>query len=496
MSQYPIDAPQLGEHAWHAFTDDANVAAESVAHAERIEAVIRLHAPKLDWRSARILEIGAYRHYTGHLLGAARGCEFVASDLSAAALRGGRREAERNGVATPATLVAADFHDLPFSSGYFDAVFVKASVHHTRTPEIVLREMLRVLKPDGLLLLDNEPCARLCCFYAFAANREESLTPFEARLRDAGLLQTLSQPFWGSRPEQLFGMVENDRIPLSLYQELFDQEGTVLERTLSPDRLMGPFEARLLAMTSRGRALEREVRDALREAVAFAQSAYGDTERLLGHRLPTECDVHALASSVARVLERRDAYASADEWQALLFGAALRAVVRKRSGPQRDVALFRREMITESDGLVREARASALGAPLLPDLPTCEDGALLAPWFSPEEWRWYRADNGVRTMANLAPQCRVEIAPQTSHTILLVRYHAVVTDDRPFRVRLWAAGRVLADQFVVLQEERLIRTVLPAQCPEVLFDLAAEDDAPFEAAWHIRVGVFQQFAIA
>jgi hypothetical protein len=308
-------------------------------------------------------------------------------------------------------------------------------------------------------------------------------------------LPTLSSAFWGSRPEQLFGMVENDRIPLSLFMEVFGEAGSVLERALSPHGLIGPLENKLMGLNGRGSALEARVRDVLREAVALAQSAYGDTERLLDYRLPTECDIHALASAVARVIERRGSYAGKDEWQAELFGAALRAVVRKHPGPQHNPPLFRREMITDGDGLVREAAAAALGAPLLPDLPSCEDGALLAPWFAPGEWRWFHAENGVRTMANLAAQCRVELAPQPAHTILLVRYHAVVTDNQPFRVRLWAAGRVLADQLAVLQETRLMRVLLPPECGEVLFEIAPADEAPMDVAWRIRVGVFQQFAV-
>ena len=166
---YDICAPQWGEYVWHAFTADPAIATESLAHRDRIEAAIAQHEPAFDWRSARILEIGSYRHFTGHVLAATRGCTYIASDLSAAALRDGREQAKQHGSAAPARLVAADFHDLPFSDVCFDAVFVAASVHHSRRPEVVLREMLRVAKPGGLVLIDNEPCARLCCFHASRA---------------------------------------------------------------------------------------------------------------------------------------------------------------------------------------------------------------------------------------------------------------------------------------------------------------------------------------
>ena len=59
------------------------------------------------------------------------------------------------------------------------------------------------------------------------------------------------------------------------------------------------LEQKILQLTGRGDALARQVRELLREAVALAESAYGETEELLGYRLPTECDIHAVASAVA-----------------------------------------------------------------------------------------------------------------------------------------------------------------------------------------------------
>ena len=490
-----LDAPQFGEQAWHAFTADVGIATESHVHRDRIVTAVVDYLPELDWKRARLLEVGAYRHYSGHLIAAERGSECVMTDLSAAALRDGRRQAERDGVPARATLVSADFHDLPMSTDCFDAVFVAASVHHTRHPEIVLREMFRVLKPGGILILHNEPCARLCCFHAFASNRPESLTPFEQHLRDAGLLPTVSSPFGGARPEQLFGMVENDRIPLSLYMATFAEVGDVVERRLSMHGLVGAFENEILALCGRGGALKAMVRDRLRAAVALAREKFGDTERLLGYRLPTECEVHAMAAAVARVLEQRTAFATSDEWHAEIFGSALSAVVRKHPGRRRDVPLFQRPVATDPDGLVRETSTTAdpLSEPLLPDLPTCEAGDELEPWFPRGDWQWVHAADGVRTMANLAPQGRVDIPPHAERTLLLVRYYAVVTDGLPYRVRVWGAGRLLADHLIVLQESRLVRAFVPPGCAEILFEIDAGDDVDMDYPWRIRIGVFQQF---
>ena len=237
------------------------------------------------------------------------------------------------------------------------------------------------------------------------------------------------------------------------------------------------------------------IRDRLRAVLTVAQAEFGDTERLLGYRLPTECEVHAMAASVAHALEQRAAFAGDDEWHAEIFGTALSAVVRKHSGPRFDGPMFRRAVTIDADGLVREASTAAdpLSDPLLPDLPTCEVGDDLEPWFPRADWRWVHGEDGVRSMVNLAPQCRVDIAPQAERTLLLVRYFAVVTEGHPYRVRVWGAGRLLADHLIVLQESRLVRAFVPPGCAEILFDIDAGDDATMDFPWRIRVGVFQQF---
>ena len=84
MNAFDLDAPQLGEHAWHAFTADPKIDAESLAHRDRIEAAVAAWLPALAWTQARLLEVGAYRHYTGHLIAAERGVQCVVTDIAAA----------------------------------------------------------------------------------------------------------------------------------------------------------------------------------------------------------------------------------------------------------------------------------------------------------------------------------------------------------------------------------------------------------------------------
>ncbi len=52
-----------------------------------------------------------------------------------------------------AELAAADAMALPFRDSCFESVFIRDVLHHVAEPRAVLREVLRVLRPGGLLLL-------------------------------------------------------------------------------------------------------------------------------------------------------------------------------------------------------------------------------------------------------------------------------------------------------------------------------------------------------
>lgn len=499
MAALDLDSPQLGEHAWHAFTADTSIRDVSLDHRNRIVAHVANHLPGLDWRQARILEVGAYRHYTAHLLAAERGCEAVVTDIAATSLRNGTALATAAGLAGKVTMAVADFHDLPFSDDCFDLVFVASAVHHTRRPELVLQEMLRTLKPGGILIIDNEPCARACCFHAFASNRQESFTPFEAALHAEGLLPTLSSPYWGARGEALFGMVENDRIPLPLYLEIFGRYGSVVEQRLDTRPLIGRLERQLLALSGEPGEIHAQTLALLRAAVAREQALYGDTEQLLGYRIPTECEVHEVALQVAGMLQCRPRSSHDDAWRAELFGAAAMFVVRKNgqrtAGAQR---LFRREVDHAADGLVTErvdgdSVAGRLGALLLPDINTTEDARDLEHCFLPADWHREREGNGSYSLMNLGSRCNVRIPPSDGRRVLLIRYYAVVSNG-PYHVRVWAGGRLLDDQLTVLQESRLVRAWVPPEATGICVETCDLDGNPVTLPWHVRVGVFQLFA--
>ena len=96
-------------------------------------------------REGVVLEAGSGPgHATAWLR--ARGVPVVALDQSLDCLRAVRRR-------TDAPAVAADVTDLPFRDGAFDAVLADGVVHHSSRPSKAIAELLRVVRPGGLLFL-------------------------------------------------------------------------------------------------------------------------------------------------------------------------------------------------------------------------------------------------------------------------------------------------------------------------------------------------------
>ena len=76
-------------------------------------------------------------------------------DISAGALRTARRELQEFG--TRAEFLAADASSVPLPDACADWVSMNAALHHMPSPEAVLREVNRLLKPGGLFCLGHEP---------------------------------------------------------------------------------------------------------------------------------------------------------------------------------------------------------------------------------------------------------------------------------------------------------------------------------------------------
>jgi SAM-dependent methyltransferase len=77
----------------------------------------------------------------------------TAVDLSAHMLQLGQRNVIEQGLARSIKLEQVDAKGLPYADGSFDVVISNSIVHHIPQPIRVVREMLRVLRPGGLLFV-------------------------------------------------------------------------------------------------------------------------------------------------------------------------------------------------------------------------------------------------------------------------------------------------------------------------------------------------------
>jgi len=124
------------------------------AHGQLLnELGLREQAPAA--KPARVLDIGCG---TGELAIrlAERGWHAVGLDLCEPMLH--RARPKVNGSPGSVRLAVADSEHLPFATGSFDAVTCANSFHHYPHPKAVIREMLRVLRAGGrLIVIDGWP---------------------------------------------------------------------------------------------------------------------------------------------------------------------------------------------------------------------------------------------------------------------------------------------------------------------------------------------------
>lgn len=491
-------APQIGEFVWHQVTADASVNTISDHHL----ATMRTLLPQVGThaRPLRVLELGAYRHYSGHALAAQTGAEVWLSDISADALRAGSRAALAAGIPARAQLCAADFHDLPFADGYFDLAFIASAVHHTRRPEQVLSELLRVLRPGGLLWLDNEPVGREACFYQFNSNRPESYTEFETRLAERDLSRLLSSPFPGTRPEEMFCMVENDRIPLDLYLSTLTDGGRIESLTLATSSTIAAPERRLIEAARRATGQAARVAALRRELHALLDpvGAPDAIAQVLGFTLPTAADVLRVARRVAH--ELADVEAPDEHRLARTFGAALQARVRRRADAPAGQTPLKRPLRQVEDcwiDVAGESGAAFLGMrALLPDVhdPAQRDRVTAA--FDPAHWGLVEESFGAHSLYNLAATATLPALANLSSAILLMRVYTVPDRRGPYLLRIRQGHRVVAEGLVAQAESRLLRGLIHGDGGAIVLEHTDLDGRALDIAHNLRIGVLQYVAAA
>ncbi len=480
---------QLGEIAWHEIAVDPSIATITAEHTMRVRMAIDSLLVREPGRALRFLEVAPYCHYTAQQIADEYGARAHAFDISPDSLRTAARLAREAGVAGEAVGTAGDFHDLPYRDDWFDVVFVASAVHHTWRPERVVAEMLRVLRPGGLLMLDNEPVGGRLCLYRFRSNRPESYTAFERVLAEHGVLNVLSSPFLGSRPEALFGMVENDRIPLATWEgALAGHERLGWE--LTP--VVGAFES---AVESGDGAGLESARNLLTGAIAAARPLVDERAVSLGYSLPDDVEIEALIARARElsgwIVAARDP-AERLRRRADAFGAALRALVRKAGDVRAATgAAFRRELPVDRGVRIDLPRDAAveigLDRVLLPTIAP-EAAEALAAVFPPEDWQLYTEGNGVHVEMNRGARASIRLPPRTEDGILLLRLYTVPSEAGIYRIHLVAGDA--GESFTVAQgESRLARLFVPATIDRIELALAWPDGQAAELPMHVRASV-------
>jgi len=143
---------QFYEVFWARF--DGPLATQLAIHSNSRRPLLKLLSRLLpESRAPRTLEVGCGTALDSCLLaGFHPALSAYACDLSQKAVQVARKYAEQLGAGLRA--FAGDLTALPFADGEFDLVFSQGVLEHFRDPEPAVREQVRVLRPNGALVVD------------------------------------------------------------------------------------------------------------------------------------------------------------------------------------------------------------------------------------------------------------------------------------------------------------------------------------------------------
>jgi ubiquinone/menaquinone biosynthesis C-methylase UbiE len=175
------------------FTRQAAPFSRSPAHnsAEAMEQILRIASPT---PTDRALDVACGPGIIACLI-APHVAHMTGADLTAAMLV----EAEKRRIAQnipPIAWIEGDAEHLPFDDGAFDLVVTRYSFHHLVSPEKVLREMARVCRAGGRIVIADVvmPAEKVSAFDTMERLRDPShtrtLTPekLDALIVEAGLI--------------------------------------------------------------------------------------------------------------------------------------------------------------------------------------------------------------------------------------------------------------------------------------------------------------------
>ncbi len=469
---------------WHSATSDPSIVQVSHEHMREIVNYAKQYLPNFESKpvrflkryltnsnnkSVRFLEVASYAHVTGYLLAQQYGWNVTLSDISVQTLALGARQAQLNGLDTEQVRkVAIDFHDLPFPDGAFDIVYIASALHHTLKWQSVLKELQRVTAPDGLMILQNEPCRRHFCFYKFPTNRPNTYRPIETELHRQGILNTIAEPYPGSRPETLFGMIENQKMPLPEILQILRSEGTVENLSINSLIGMSEFDNTILSATRNSKSTSSMIENELLARLDKACELLTATDTAMGYCFPTLAEVANMAQSLADRLDSLPDPGSQEYEIAVadLFGGSITAVMRKygdanHAAKQPDQLLYTNG---ERKGVVigyppTLTKILDLAHDLVPDIQTAEPEEI-SQCFPNNEWILdSNTDLRYLVLTTHTGSIRLQnLTGEHNSIVVLVRVYGSPSDT-PFRIQLLVNNREItgvdvyqADSFLLTGE--------------------------------------------
>ena len=196
------------ERARAIFGERADLYTTSVAHTDRevLDRLVKMADPKADWR---VLDIGTGTGHTA-LAFAPHVRDVVGLDLTEEMLREARKLAQERNIDN-VTFHTADVYRLPGElETSFDLVTCRRAAHHFSDIDEALTEMVRMLRPGGMMLIDDrsvpeddwidETMHRLDCLHDESHVRQYRASRWLALLENAGLSVEAIELYTKHRP--------------------------------------------------------------------------------------------------------------------------------------------------------------------------------------------------------------------------------------------------------------------------------------------------------